>query len=161
MSHEPRNLADRIREAVLELEQVVARIETGWQRARVSADDYYLDGVALNLHGFYGGLERLFELIATQVDDALPEGANWHKALLDQVTLEVPGVRPGVISEESRDGLEPFRGFRHVVRNVYTHTLNPGKMESLVTSCAPLFGRLQVELLAFARFLELADAGEK
>ena len=25
----------------------------GWERARRSDDDYYLDRVALNLHGFY------------------------------------------------------------------------------------------------------------
>jgi len=28
----------------------------------------YLDSAALNLHGFYSGLERLFELIARHVD---------------------------------------------------------------------------------------------
>jgi hypothetical protein len=42
------------------------RIETGWQRVRQSSDDYYLDGVALNLPSFYSGLERIFELVATR-----------------------------------------------------------------------------------------------
>lgn len=30
----------------------------------MSDQDIYLDSVALNLHGFYSGLERLFELVA-------------------------------------------------------------------------------------------------
>lgn len=37
-----------------------------------SNDDHYLDGVALNLHGFYSGLERIFELVATRVDNTKP-----------------------------------------------------------------------------------------
>ena len=73
--------------------------EKDWQRALRAADDYYLDGVALNLHGFYAGLERIFELIAAIVDGQKPEGENWHQALLHQMTLEVPAIRPAVISE--------------------------------------------------------------
>ena len=59
-----RQLADRIRSELDDLERVTNRIGEGWQRALRVADDYYLDGVALNLHGFYAGLERIFELIA-------------------------------------------------------------------------------------------------
>jgi len=49
-----------------------------------------LDGVALNLHGFYAGLERLFELIAAIVDGTVPQGANWHQILLEQMATEAP-----------------------------------------------------------------------
>jgi len=41
-----------------------------------------LDGVALNLHSFYSGIERIFELIAANVDDIRPVGENWHQTLL-------------------------------------------------------------------------------
>jgi hypothetical protein len=56
-----------------ELARVAARIDEGWRRAQSSADDYYLDSVALNLHGFYSGLERIFVMIATVVDMNLPD----------------------------------------------------------------------------------------
>jgi len=56
-------LTARIREELVELAQIVDRVQEGWQRAQQSGDDLYIDSVALNLHGFYGGLERLFELI--------------------------------------------------------------------------------------------------
>jgi hypothetical protein len=36
--------------------------------------DYYLDGVALNLHGIYSGCERIFTQIAQIIDDNLPHG---------------------------------------------------------------------------------------
>ena len=57
-------LANRIRQELTELEYVLARMNEGWERAHHSNDDYYLDGVALNLHGFYSGLERIFVQIA-------------------------------------------------------------------------------------------------
>jgi len=42
-----------------EMEQVINRIYTGFQKAKQNSDDYYLDGVALNLHGLYSGIERI------------------------------------------------------------------------------------------------------
>jgi hypothetical protein len=51
------------------------RAEKGWQHSKIDSDDMYVDSVALNLHGFYSGLERLFELIATVVDERKPQGA--------------------------------------------------------------------------------------
>jgi hypothetical protein len=47
-----RQLAARIRSELKDVRRVLARMEEGWRRAQRSADDYYLDGVALNLHGF-------------------------------------------------------------------------------------------------------------
>lgn len=111
-------LANRIRLELAELEHVLARINEGWQRAHPSGDDYYLDSVALNLHGFYSGLERVFTLIAETIDGSLPQGENWHLLLLQQMTEEKPRVRPAVISEEVGKRLNEYRGFRHVVRNV-------------------------------------------
>ncbi|MCX5646654.1 MAG: universal stress protein [Phycisphaerae bacterium] len=63
-------LAVSLRNELVKVQRVLRRIEEGWRRARLSADDYYLDAVALNLHGFYGGWERIFERIATVVEGA-------------------------------------------------------------------------------------------
>ena len=71
-----RLLAQRIRQDLPQLEQALERSAQGWQRARASQDDFYLDGVALNLHGFYSGLERIFEQVAQIIDGALPQGEN-------------------------------------------------------------------------------------
>ena len=61
MIEQVHELVKRIRNELVEVERVLRRTEEGWQRASRSADDYYLDSVALNLHGFYSGLERVFE----------------------------------------------------------------------------------------------------
>lgn len=147
-------LAARIRSEMAELELIVRRIGEGWERARRSNDEYYLDGVALNLHGFYSGLERVFELIAAGVDGNKPQGENWHQALLQQMCREAPRVRPAVLSPETGERLNEYRGFRHVVRNVYTFHFDPAKIQVLVEQAPNVFAQVQGELLAFAAFLE-------
>jgi uncharacterized protein YutE (UPF0331/DUF86 family) len=70
------------------------------------------------------------------------------------MTEELPRVRPAVISTEIGKRLNEYRGFRHVVRNVYTHRFDPAKVEKLVQFAPDLFIQLKAELLAFAAFLE-------
>ena len=147
-------LASRLRQELGELQQVLARANEGWERANRSNDDYYLDGVALNLHGFYSGVERVFMHIAEIIDDKIPQGENWHLLLLQQMTHEIPGIRPAVISIESGNKLNEYRGFRHVVRNVYTYKLDPAKVGKLVLSASELFKQFSAEIKAFVTFLE-------
>jgi hypothetical protein len=147
-------IASRIRNELETLSQVVDRAQEGMRRAQQTSDDFYWDSVALSLHGFYAGLERLFEIIAATIDGDIPQGANWHRALLEQMTMEVPQVRPAVISEETRTALDEYRGFRHVVRNVYTFSFDPVKVQLLVQKAPEAFSLVRAEMLAFADFVE-------
>lgn len=147
-------LVRRIRQELEELERVLDRIKEGWERSRRSNDEYYLDGVALNLHGFYSGFERIFAHIAETIDGDLPQGEDWHRLLLEQMKTEVPGIRPAVISTAMGEILDDLRKFRHVVRNVYTHHLDPARLGKLVRSSSESFAQLNAEVSAFAAFLE-------
>ena len=147
-------LVKRIRQELEELQRILKRINEGWERSRRAEDDYYLDGVALNLHGLYSGFERIFAQIAETIDDDLPQGDDWHKLLLGQMKTEVPGIRPAVISAEMWDVLDDLRKFRHVVRNVYTHHLDPVRLGKLVKKSTESFEQLHAELSAFASFLD-------
>lgn len=71
-----RLLAERLRTELETLEQVVERAEGALSRAvREPQDqDYFIAAAALNLHGFYAGLERLFELLARDIDESVPTG---------------------------------------------------------------------------------------
>jgi len=148
------DLIKRIHQESDEIQQVLARITGGWEHARHSNNDYYIDSIALNLHGFYSGFERIFTQIAETVDGNLPHGENWHELLLRQMTNEVPNVRPAVISTETRNLLDELRRFRHVVRNVYTHKFNATNIGKLVGFASDAFERLNAELVAFTNFLE-------
>ena len=151
-----KHLAERIRGETPDLERLVQRALRAWQRAKgVTADqDIYLDSVALNLQGFYTGLKRLFELIARHMDQNVPSGETWHRDLLQGMSLDLPDVRPAVISRDVALELDAFRRFRHLVRNVYAANLLPNKMEGLMTVLPGLWSRLRDELMIFASFLE-------
>ena len=149
-------LAERIRGEVADLDRSVARISAGWGYGKSAADnqDYYLDSVALNLHGFYSGVERLFELTARYIDRTLPEGESWHHQLATQIAREIPDIRPAVISADVAAALDEYRRFRHLVRNAYATNLVPEKMRGLVERLPALWPRLRLELIDFADFLE-------
>ena len=151
-----KELVERIRGEVTDLERVVQRALRSWPQAQKSSgeQDAYLDSVALNLHSFYSGLERLFELIARHVDRSLPEGGTWHRDLLHRMADDVANLRPAVIGQDNAVSLDEFRRFRHLVRNVYTMNLMPDKMTALMTVLPVLWPRLRAELKAFADFLE-------
>ncbi len=149
-------LADRIRGTIGDLDLVAERVTYAWAQALKAADDQYayIDSTALNLHGFYSGLERLFEIIARQVDGDLPAGETWHRDLLLRMALDLPEARPAVISQENAAVLDEFRRFRHLVRNVYTVNIVPSKVGKIVAGLPDLWTKLRAELSAFADFAE-------
>lgn len=147
-------LAGTIRAELIDLERAVERAERLLAKARLQSDDDYLDGVALNLHGFYSGVEHIFDRIARTVDTSRPEGAHWHREILMQMCAEVTGIRPPVIRHNVRRCLDEYRGFRHIVRNVYTFNLRPLRLEELVTELRPCYQSVMQDLEAFCNFLE-------
>ncbi len=146
----------RVRQELTELERIVARAERALAAARRHPDDQdlYLDSAALSLHDFYAGLERIFRYIAVSVDQSVPAGGEWHRDLLQQMSVAPPGVRPRVLSVETVRAIDEYMRFRHVVRNVYAFNFDPERIERLVQNLRPIFEQTRLELLAFADFLE-------
>ncbi len=137
-----------------DLEKVIKRIQTGWMKAKTSGDDLYLDGISLNLHGFYAGLEKIFDTIAKVIDESVPVGSSWQQDLLKQMTYEIRNVRPHVITQKTFDSLDEYRGFRHVVRNVYTFKLSIRRMKPLVEHLDKVFDRTKNDISLFIEFIE-------
>jgi hypothetical protein len=146
--------AGRLRAGLDELQTVVRRTEHVWTAGQAAGDDWYSDAVALNLHGFYAGVERLLELIAEAVDETMPAGSDWHQALLSQMASALPGIRPAVLSARTRVHLDRFRGFRHVVRNVYTFNLDVAQIALLVDLLPTAMTEVAADITAFADWLQ-------
>lgn len=68
--------------------------------------------------------------------------------------LNLPKVRPPVLSLDSIEQLDEYLRFRHVVRNVYTFSFDPERIAHLVKNMETVFDQVQNDLLAFAGFLE-------
>lgn len=151
-----RLLAQRIRDEIEEIDRTVHAVARHWRRfEKARADqDAFLNSVALNLHGFYSGVERILELIALEVDGGTLGGEAWHSELLRQMQSAIPQVRPAVLSKETANWLDEYRKFRHRVRNIYATNLVPDRMQSLVQNLERDWGRLRQELERFAAFLE-------
>jgi hypothetical protein len=70
------------------------------------------------------------------------------------MTTEFPTARPAAISQETRQCLDEYRGFRHIVRNVYTFNLRPSRLHELVMGGRPCLVQLEKDLAVFIAFLE-------
>lgn len=84
------------------------------------------------LHDYYSAVENIFKAVATNIDKSSHQGDQWHKELLEQMMLDVPGLRVPVISTETAQKLNLYRSFRHVFRNVYGFELSFKKIKELL-----------------------------
>jgi hypothetical protein len=147
-------LIGRIEQELSEIKKSVERATRAWEKARELGDFLYLDSVALNLHDFYSGLERIFERIAEDIDEIKPSGNSWHQELLKQMATEIPRVRPAVISGNLLQTLDEYRAFRHIVRNVYAHNFKMDRIQKLVENAEEVFKEAEEELHGFCEFLK-------
>ncbi len=93
-------------------------------------------------------------LIAANVVDYLPVGSGWHHDLLDQMTEDLPGKRPPVLTSELAESLDEYLRFRHVVRHVYAFVFDADSIRRLVDQLGNTFERLREEFESFVRILE-------
>ncbi len=106
------------------------------------------------LHDYYVAVENIFKSVAKRVDGSLMTSENWHKELLEQMTLEVFGVRPAVISLETFALLDELRGFRHVFRHVYGFSLAPERIMELVKGLPQISLLLKKDLKIYTEQVE-------
>ncbi len=94
--------------------------------------DLYFRAMGSILHDFYSAVEKSFLTIAREIDNEVPAGSSWHSDLLDQMSYDIDGVRPAVISKDLREKLKEYLGFRHIFRNVYGFNLVGNKLDLLL-----------------------------
>ncbi|HHT9107658.1 MAG TPA: hypothetical protein ACFYEF_04215 [Candidatus Wunengus sp. YC63] len=116
-------------------------------------DRYLLRTKASFLADFYMGVERIFKIIAEELNGGTPKGEDWHKRLLLDMSLNI-GERPPVISRELHGSLLMFLGFRHVVRQVYGFELDEKRLEALSVHFEPVLEKFIKEMEGFCQFLK-------
>lgn len=122
-------------------------------------DSYSLRARGSILHDFYNGVERVFLRIARELNGGVPRGEQWHRDLVDDMALEIPGVRPAVIDGGLANVLGEYLRFRHVFRNVYGGVLESQRMVSLEDRLPETLAAFRECVEGFARWmLGRADA---
>ncbi|MEW6328436.1 MAG: hypothetical protein AB1487_12750 [Thermodesulfobacteriota bacterium] len=150
------DLLAEINDELLLLDKLIGDIEN--VSKVIPADEehkaVYEESLALKLHNFYTGIERIFEKIAEDVNGGVPASYDWHKRLLKTMSLEITDVRPPVISKETAKLLHEFLAFRHVVRNIYGFELDSERLTRLIEKSKEVFGRFKQDLQDFLQFLD-------
>lgn len=108
--------------------------------------------LAAFLHGFYNGIENIFKRTALELREDMPEGANWHQILLEQMAKPGPR-RTAVISPDLLESLKEYLAFRHFFRHAYPFQLTWTNMSHLAKNSGNVFARLEKALDAFEKSL--------
>jgi hypothetical protein len=80
----------------------------------------------------YSAFEDLFKLVSAFWENNLAIEGDFHIHLLRRMLVQVEGVRPALVSEESYRSLNELRGFRHVFRHAYTYGLDAERISLLL-----------------------------
>ena len=151
-----RELIERIVDERSKIERTVEEIRIRLRRMESATAEDIEDLkalVAMRLLLFYTGLEKIFGIIAREIDSDEPKGAEWHKDLLQQMAETRPS-RPPVISEETFADLMLVLRFRHRIRNIYVFELVPERTVENGKRVCDLLDPLSAELDTFIAYLE-------
>ncbi len=117
-----------------DIDRIVNRIaERRGTFDRGSAAD--VDSLGYQLHNLYGAFEQLFEEVARYFENRIDDG-RYHANLIRRMQLDVRGVRPALLSQETAQELDELRRFRHLFRHAYATDLNPAKVAELTAKVA-------------------------
>lgn len=134
-------------EHLTRLEKEIQQVQAEIQRDPAHAALFY-ENLALKLHNFYTGCERIFQLVASELNGALPSGYDWHKRLLERMSVEREG-RPAVLRNETTHRLEGYLAFRHVVRNIYGFELDMQRVAQLVADYPIVWRQFEMDVRRF------------
>ena len=105
------------------------------------------------LHNFYSAMEDLFAEIASTFENQIDNRAAYHRELVRRMAMEIPTIRPPVLSAPSAILLDELRAFRHVFRHSYNYTLDPERVSSLRQKLLANWDSIEQDLLRFEQFL--------
>ena len=100
--------------------------------------------------------ERIFEKIAPELNGGIPAGPACHRELVESMTLDLPNIRPPVISPSTARALAEFLRFRHLFRNLYGFELEWPRLRALLARLPDAWRALESDLRTFLEFLDAA-----
>ena len=101
-----------------EIDRVLSRNRTAWERIEHGADDPVDWGaLGFTIQTLYGVLESYFLRISKYFENNLPAD-RWHATLVERMCLEIPGVRPAFLrTREHRIHVMEIMRFRRRLRS--------------------------------------------
>jgi hypothetical protein len=105
------------------------------------------------LSNYYTCLETLFLRISKFFENNL-DNEQWHRSLLEKMTLEIEGVRPKAIGDSVYFGLLELLKFRHFSRYYFEMDYDWDKLRFLLKKFQEIRVRIRTDLSNFDEFLK-------
>ena len=108
--------------------------------------------MALKLHNFYAGCERIFGAVVAELNGGLPQERDWPRRLLDKMgtTRE---YRPALLAAETAHELRDFLAFCHEMRNIHGFQLNVTRVDYLVACYPAVWQHVEADVTQFMAWL--------
>ncbi len=117
--------------------------------------------VASILESYYTCAETLFLRISQFFENQLND-TEWHKDLLEKMTLTIERLRPRVLSDGTYRDMDELLRFRHFKRYYFSLAYDWERLDLVLKKAYRVHGGLKKDLNAFDGFLEeLAAANEE
>ena len=125
-------LQDEIRDALKYIEQNKAFYDDFLNNDLPQIGKKRLTAIALSqiMVEFYTCAETIFFRISQFFENNLSR-ESWHKDLLNRMKLDITGIRPSVIREETYHCMKELLGFRHFFRYYYEGNYDWERLEFL------------------------------
>ncbi|MEP7190480.1 MAG: hypothetical protein ABI901_14920 [Roseiflexaceae bacterium] len=150
----------------IQLSTLIAEIEA--QMARVTAVNQVVESrvallekeqiaaveaLAYQLHNFYNACEDLLKLVATAFENHITDQGNWHRGLVQRMSLTISGVRPALISAATLPHLDQLRAFRHFFRHAYNTPINIPRLMLVLDDARLVHPLMQADVNHFVSHL--------
>jgi len=146
-------LKEQLDDEAQALEKTANSMILALEQASNVPEDFAVRTLASYLNDFYRRCERMSERVAVALDGELPQGSNWHQALLRQVSEPGGENRPPLWSGALLFDLDEYRRFRHVVHHKYGDELRPDYVLRLAEMAPGMVPRVQGAIVTFNQWL--------
>ncbi|ABQ92436.1 hypothetical protein [Roseiflexus sp. RS-1] len=110
--------------------------------------------LAYYLHNLYCAFESIFQRVASVFGNQIADRSGWHAGLLRRMTLDIDGVRPRLLSDQSYDCLDELRRFRHLFRSAYRMRLDAERLALAYRRARVLERIYRADIEQFLAFLD-------
>lgn len=98
--------------------------------------------------------KTLAEEIAKTFENKVEDPAKYHRELLKRMYMDIPGIRPKLLSQESYRVLDEIRGFRHIFRHAYDYELDQERVDNLKQKIIMNWDHIKKDMHCFMSFLQ-------
>ncbi len=129
---------------ISKIDNLVSKSTALIEKCKIQEPDFFeLNAMGSILHSYYNGLESIFKLIYKSSEEKPLTSNVWHSELF-QSMFEKSENRETVLSQDLKEPLKEYLGFRHVFRHSYGYELDWERLNPLFCGMSAPCNRLSL-----------------